>query len=104
MSFNLFDNIPSDLPEEIFEDIFKSDDLKIERIVSKGHVSPEGFWYDQDKNEWVVLLEGEAEVELEGKKVLLHKGDSLFIAKHRKHRVSYTSCEPRCIWLAIHFK
>ena len=40
---NLYDNIPSQLPEELFTDLLKTDDFRVERIVSQGHASPEGF-------------------------------------------------------------
>ena len=57
---NLFSNIPSNLPEELIETLIQSDGVRIERIVSHGHASPEGFWYDQDEHEWVVVLQGAA--------------------------------------------
>ena len=64
-------------------------------------VTPEGEWYDQDLDEWVVVLEGEARLHyMDGEEVGLKKGDSLFLPKRRKHRVVYTSSP--CIWLAIH--
>ncbi len=62
MTSNLFANLPKDLPEEIFETILESDQLRIERIVSLGQSSPEGLWYDQDQNEWVILLKGAAKL------------------------------------------
>lgn len=66
-----------------------------------GQVTPEGEWYDQDLDEWVVVLEGEARLHyMDGEEVGLKKGDSLFLPKRRKHRVVYTSSP--CIWLAIH--
>ena len=101
MSFNFFDNIPPDMPQELFETVLEAGKVKIERIVSKGHVSEPGFWYDQEMSEWIMLLQGEAEVEFSDKKVRLHKGDCLFIEKHRKHRVSFTSAQPDAIWLAV---
>jgi hypothetical protein len=51
MSDNLFGNIPSELPEELIEVLSQSDKVRIERIVSRGHSSPDGLWYDQDLNE-----------------------------------------------------
>lgn len=59
------DNIPTQLPEEVFTDIFTTDNFRVERIVSQGHASPEGFWYDQDRNEWVIVLEGAAHIRFE---------------------------------------
>jgi len=63
--YNLYDNIPTQLPEELFTDIFMTDNFCVERIVSQGHASPEGFWYDQDRNEWVIVLEGAAHIRFE---------------------------------------
>ena len=59
---NIFSNIPSDLSKELFEDILKTDCFKMERIISNEHSSPEGFWYDQDQDEWVIVLKGSAAV------------------------------------------
>lgn len=73
----------------------------LERIVSHGHTTPEGEWYDQERDEWVAVLEGEARLEYaDGVKVHLRRGDQLFLPKHCRHRVSYTSAP--CVWLAMH--
>ncbi len=102
---NIFKEIPEDLELEHFLDLARTDDIAIERIVSKGHKSPEHGWYDQDKAEWVILLKGEAELEFEnGKTVKLAAGDYLSIPAHRKHRVSWTSSIVECVWLAVHYK
>jgi len=75
----------------------------IERIVSNGHVSPAGFWYDQERDEWVVLLQGQAEVAFaDGRREKLASGDWLFIPAHERHRIESTSAEPPCLWLAVH--
>ena len=65
---NIFSKIPGNIPEEIIEDILNTDNLKIERIISKGHISPEDFWYDQVTHEWVLLLQGKARLVFEDKK------------------------------------
>jgi cupin 2 domain-containing protein len=101
---NLFDNIPDNLKDEFFETLVDAKDIKIERIVSEGHCSDKDFWYDQQQNEWIVLLQGEAELEFEEEIVKLQKGDSLLIEAHKKHRVIYTSTAPKAIWLAVHWK
>lgn len=81
----------------------QGDELRIERIVSSGHVSPPDFWYNQPLDEWVVLLQGEAEVRfVEGQTRLLKAGDWLFLPSGLRHRVDRTSSEPPCIWLAVH--
>jgi cupin 2 domain-containing protein len=100
---NIF-NLSSSLPdEELFEPLLETDNLLIERIISTGQTTPSGQWYDQDRNEWVILLQGEAELSYEdGSKIWLKAGDYLFIRAHQKHRVEYTTSEPPCIWLAIH--
>ena len=63
---NLFDGIPADLPQELFQTLLATPGFRIERIVSLGHASPEGFWYDQEAHEWVLLLAGAARLTLEG--------------------------------------
>ncbi len=74
----------------------------LEHIISRGAASPEGFWYDQPRDEWVALLQGEAELRFEsGESSLLHAGDSLVIPAHRRHRVERTSHD--AVWLALHF-
>ena len=103
---NIFEHIPEFIPEEISESIIDNSTVKIERIISKGHTSPENGWYNQEMNEWVILLEGEAEIEFEDnqeKSVYLTRGSYLFIPKNKKHKVIYTSVEPPCVWLTIFF-
>ncbi len=91
------------LTDEVFESILEGGDVRIERILSRGQVTPEGEWYDQELDEWVVLLQGEAEIAYDdGRKIYLNRGDSLFLPAGKRHRVSYTSEEPVCIWLAVH--
>jgi len=100
---NIFD-LPSFLPkEELFESIVANDNILIERIVSTGQSTPPGEWYDQNKDEWVILLQGEAIlIYKDGSRIKLIVGDYLLIPAHLKHRVEYTSSEPPCIWLAVH--
>lgn len=101
---NIFKGIKKDLPEELFETISETDEVKIERIVSRGHSSPEDFWYDQDKNEFVVLLKGEAKLLFEdNKEVTLKPGDYLTIPAHVKHRIKWTSPDEDTIWLAVFY-
>lgn len=89
--------------KEQFEAIAANEDLLIERIISAGQTTPEGQWYDQERDEWVILLQGEAEISYEdNSRVALRSGDYLMIPAHQKHRVAYTSQEPPCIWLAVH--
>ncbi|HNW98522.1 MAG TPA: cupin domain-containing protein [Bacteroidales bacterium] len=92
--------------EELFDTLLENKNLKIESIVSAGHTTPENTWYDQQDDEWVILLKGEAEIlfEKENNKVQLREGDYILIPAHCKHRVTYTSTVPQCIWLAVHIK
>ena len=98
---NIFDDIELDKDNEIFETIFQNNIIKIERIVSCGQTSPVGFWYNQNENEFVILLSGEAKIEFKTYTITLKKGDYLLIPKHVKHRVSFTSLDKPTIWLAI---
>jgi len=101
---NLFDRIPAQLPEEITQTLLSASGIRIERIVSRGHASPDGFWYDQPEHEWVLLLAGEAGLELEGEPVRsLKPGDFLLLDAHRKHRVVWTKADANTIWLAVFF-
>ena len=101
---NIFSNIPSELPNEIFEDIIITEKLRVERIVSKGHSSPESGWYDQSENEWIIVLSGYGVIEYEnGSKVALKEGDYLNIKAHEKHRVIETSPDAATVWLAIFY-
>ena len=77
--------------------------VRIERIVSRHHSSPPGFWYDQSGDEWVIVLRGSATLEFEsGESVEMSAGDYLEIPRHVKHRVARTGAET--IWLAVHLK
>ena len=99
---NLF--TPVTRTDEEFVEILKSGHsrkMRIERIVSEGHVSPAGFWYDQSEWEYVAVLQGSAELETETGKISLNPGDWVMIPEHERHRVSYTSSEPPCVWLAV---
>ena len=103
-SNNIFSLIPADLNQEWVETLLENKDMCIERIVSKGHVSPASGWYDQAKNEWVVVLQGEAVVSFENEsEVRLKAGSYLDIAAHKKHRVSWTDPDVETIWLAVHY-
>lgn len=100
---NLLDALPATLPREQFEVLARWPAARIERIVSRGHTSPDQGWYDQEDDEWVAVLEGEAQLRFEdGETVDLKCGNWLLIPARKRHRVSYTSTEPACVWLAVH--
>jgi cupin 2 domain-containing protein len=103
---NIFENIPDHIPEELFQKILQTENLKVERIVSRGHSSPDNEWYDQEENEWVILLKGSAGLLFEGheKVVVLRSGDYINIPSHTKHRVEWTEPDMVTVWLAIYYK
>jgi cupin 2 domain-containing protein len=103
---NIFDLVPVELPEEITETLIEKNNIKIERIISSGQSSPEGFWYDQGTNEWVILLSGSAALlfEKDDKEKILKPGYYVFIPAHLKHRVSWTDKNQNTIWLAVFFE
>ncbi len=102
---NIFSLIPAELSEELCETLVLANEIKIERIVSRGHTTPKSEWYDQDWDEWVLLLQGHATISYQdGNKAVLQKGDFILFPAHKKHRVDFTSSQPDAIWLAIHFK
>jgi cupin 2 domain-containing protein len=104
MSTNLLDTQAlHPAADEIVEVLAHVSGVRVERIVSAGQSSPKGFWYDQDHDEWVAVVQGEGIVGFEGgREVRLGVGDTLFIPAHQRHRVVSTSAAPYCIWLAIH--
>ena len=101
---NIFE-LPAQLSQqELFEALFDNDKILIERVVSTGQITPPGEWYDQQRDEWLIVLQGEGELSYEdGSHIKLCVGDYLFIPAHQKHRVEYTSIEPPCIWLTVFF-
>jgi len=103
---NLFDDPPAELPEELFQPLLEGGSFRAERIVSLGHASPPGFWYDQDDHEWVIVLQGRAAVEIEGQPeaIELRRGSYLNIPAHARHRVAWTDPNERTVWLAIHYR
>lgn len=98
---NVFSHISEASEEEQFDLIAKSPNCRIDRIVSAGHSSPKGFWYDQENDEFILLLQGEAVLEFEDRTITLKAGDYMRIPKNCKHRVEKTSIDPVCIWLCV---
>lgn len=101
--YNIFDEISYDKNEEKFFEIFKNEIIKIEKIVSNGQKSPENFWYEQEKSEFILVLEGFAILEFEDRIVELKKGDCLNIKAMEKHRVRFTSIDEPTIWFAVFY-
>lgn len=102
---NLFDPPAEGKDEEVFESLIPDKGVLIERILSTGQASPPGYWYDQERDEWVAVLQGSAKLAWDtGEIIDLGPGDWVFIPAHKKHRVEWTSSQPPCIWLAVHGK
>ena len=101
---NIFDNIPNtSIKDELFSELLSNPNIKIERIVSTGQVTPKDEPYCQQHDEWVMILNGEAQIHIEGKENFkMSEGDYIFIPKNTKHWVTYTSITPPTVWLAIH--
>jgi len=101
---NILKQFPDELREEHFQDLISSPNVRIERILSKGHTSPESGWYDQDENEWVIVLDGAGIIEFEdGTEIKLSKGDYLNIPGNKKHKVKWTEPDKVTVWLAIFY-
>jgi cupin 2 domain-containing protein len=103
---NLFADLPKPLRDELVATLLEAANVRIERIVSHGHSSPAGFWYDQDQHEWVILLRGSARLRFEGgaSPVAMKPGDFVNIPAHKKHRVEWTAPDEPTIWLAVHYR
>ena len=102
---NLFADLPASLPEELIEVLAENEHIRIERIVSTGHASPTGYWYDQEEHEWVIVLKGEAKVVFDDDKlVVMNVGDHILIPAHRKHRVEWTTPDTPTVWLAVFYR
>jgi len=102
---NLFAQIRPVLPDELFDTLLTAGNVRIERIVSHGHASPPGFWYDQPQHEWVALLQGAAQLRIanEEKPRELRPGDWVNLPAHCRHRVEWTTPEEPTVWLAVHY-
>ncbi|MBN1903921.1 MAG: cupin domain-containing protein [Deltaproteobacteria bacterium] len=104
---NIYKDIPYDLPDELIEKIAGSAEkgVVVERIISRGHASPPGFWYDQDKTELVVLLKGRAAILFKEKDQTIEMlpGDYIEFPPHTLHRVEWTSAEEDTLWLALFY-
>ncbi len=101
---SLLADIPEQSCTELFSTLLHHKHCRIERIVSFGQASPEGFWYDQAWDEWVLLVQGSAELDLGGQTLALSPGDHVFIQAGQRHRVLRTSSTPPAIWLAVHLE
>lgn len=102
---SIFTDIPKQLPEELSQILLKTPTIRIERILSQGQASPEGFWYNQEQAEWVMLLQGQARLSFaDSGSIEINPGDYLFLPAFCKHRVDWTTPDQVSIWLAVHIE
>ena len=100
---NVFDDLPQQLPKELVQTLISAANVRIERIISHGHASPQDFWYDQDQHEWVIVLKGAARLQFEDGTVEMKPGDFINIPAFRKHRVDWTTPDEPTIWLGVRY-
>ena len=101
---NFFANLPGPRPGELVEVLLEGAGLTLERIISTGQATPPGRWYEQEQQEWVILLRGSAALCFDGEADLLvmEPGDWVEIPAHRRHRVEWTDPAGATVWLALH--
>jgi cupin 2 domain-containing protein len=99
----LLSALPDARKEEITRTLLTAPGLRLERIVSNGQASPEGFWYDQPEAEWVIVVSGSARISVEGTETgpVLETGDAIYLPPHCRHRVTWTSPDEPTVWLAL---
>ncbi|HEY2415576.1 MAG TPA: cupin domain-containing protein [Pirellulaceae bacterium] len=101
---NLLSALPDAVSSEINEVLAQAEHIRIERIVSQGQASREEFWYDQDENEFVLLVQGSARLQFEDETVEMKAGDWINIPAHRRHRVDWTTPDGKSVWLAVFYE
>jgi cupin 2 domain-containing protein len=104
---SLFSEVPEGaLPNELVQILWHTPNVGVQRIVSHGHTSPAGHWYDQDTDEWVLLVTGRAGLRVEGQEEILEMGpgDYMLLPAHVRHRVEWTDPERDSVWLTIHVR
>ncbi len=104
-TLNLLESLPDATNGELFEPLLRREGLLVERIVSRGQSTPEGEWYNQGWDEWVLILCGNAEIQIEGDEepAPLVPGDSMLLPAGCRHRVVSTASDCETVWLAIHY-
>jgi cupin 2 domain-containing protein len=103
---NVFSATDGNAPHETITSLLATTNVRLERIVSHTHASPEGFWYDQEWAEWVIVLQGSAGLLIEGESAprVLQAGDYVDIPAHARHRVAWTDATEPTVWLALHYR
>lgn len=100
---NIFADIPESLSAELTQQLASAENVRIERIVSQGHHSDSDHWYDQDDNEFVLLVQGAATLEFEHETISLEPGDWIEIPAHQRHRIVSTKLDEQTIWLVVFY-
>jgi cupin 2 domain-containing protein len=100
---SLFEDLPPHLPQELVQTLLRAANVCIERIISHGHASPEGFWHEQGQQKWVIVLKGAARLRFEDGTVEFKPGDFVNIPAHTKHRVEWTTPDEPTIWLGVRY-
>lgn len=104
---NILSPLPCAQKAEVVTELLSKPGLRIERIVSSGQCSDENFFYDQVEAEWVILLQGNAELDIEiddaWQRQELQAGDYVNLPSHCRHRIHSTSITPQAVWLDIFY-
>ena len=101
---NIFESLNFNSLDETFTTLVENEYIKIEKIVTSGQISEKDFWYDQEWDEFVLVLEGSAVITFETKEVTLVRGDSIYINAHEKHQISWSDPKHVTLWLAVFVK
>ena len=101
--FNLLASLPAARDGEVTQLMVTGKGVRFERIVSLGQASPEGFWYDQEEAELVIVLAGRARLNIAGESQdrALGPGDAVFLPVRCRHRVAWTDPNHPTVWLAL---
>jgi len=99
---SLFAEVPRELPAELTTVLASGSGARVERIVSRGHATADGEWYEQHEDEWVLIVARAARLELsDGESVELAPGDWVDLPAGLRHRVAWTAPDIETIWLAV---